>query len=85
MGEGLDDGYTEGSALSSEWRTPALWGMGLSKNSQGGTYYLLHDGRATSIHQAIMLHGGEATSSRNKYSSLSIEQRNQIEKFLESL
>ncbi|MBW7940968.1 MAG: c-type cytochrome [Candidatus Kuenenia stuttgartiensis] len=85
MGEGLDDGYTEGSALSSEWRTPALWGMGLSKNSQGGTYYLLHDGRATSIHQAIMLHGGEATNSRNKYSSLSVEQRNQIEKFLESL
>ncbi len=85
MGEGLDDGYSEGSALSSEWRTPALWGMGLSKNSQGGSYFLLHDGRATSIHQAIMLHGGEATNSRNKYNSLSVEQRNQIEKFLESL
>lgn len=85
MGDDLNDGYTEGTAHSAEWRTPALWGMGLSKNSQGGTYYLLHDGRATSIHQAIMLHGGEATNSRNKYSSLSAEQRNKIEKFLESL
>ena len=53
MGSGLDDGYTEGSALTSEWRTPALWGLGLAPNSQGGQYFLLHDGRATSIQQAI--------------------------------
>ncbi len=36
MGAGLDDGYMEGTAKTSEWRTPPLWGLGLSKNSQGG-------------------------------------------------
>lgn len=59
MGAGLDDGYTEGTALTSEWRTPPLWGLGLSKNSQGGEYFLLHDGRATTIEQAITLHGAK--------------------------
>src|SRR4030095_4334546 len=49
MGPGLNDGYTEGSAKTPEWRTPPLWGLGLSKNSQGGQYFLLHDGRARSI------------------------------------
>ena len=46
MGSGLDDGYTEGFAKTSEWRTPPLWGLGLSPNSQGGQYFLMHDGRA---------------------------------------
>ena len=36
MGAGLDDGYTEGFAKTSEWRTPPLWGLGLSPNSQIG-------------------------------------------------
>lgn len=85
MGPGLDDGYTEGSARSSEWRTPALWGLGLSKNSQGGYYYLLHDGRAGSIGQAIELHGGEALKSRNKYVELSASDKASLVKFLESL
>lgn len=49
MGPDLDDGYTEGSAKTIEWRTPALWGLGLSKFSQGGEYFLMHDGRARSI------------------------------------
>ena len=62
MGPGLDDGYTEGSAKTSEWSTPPLWGLGLSKNSQGGEYFLLHDGRANSIEDAIILHGGEGIS-----------------------
>ena len=39
MGSALNDGYTEGSALPAEWRTPALWGLGLSQNSQGGGKY----------------------------------------------
>ncbi|ODT95243.1 MAG: thiol oxidoreductase, partial [Sphingobacteriales bacterium SCN 48-20] len=64
MGPGLDDGYTEGSAKSYEWRTPPLWGLGLSPNAQGGKFYLMHDGRATSIQQAIEMHGGEATKAR---------------------
>ena len=85
MGAGLDDGYTEGSAKSSEWRTPPLWGLGLSRNSQGGNYFLLHDGRATTISEAIMMHGGEATTSRNKYSALPEQDKQTLIKFLESL
>jgi CxxC motif-containing protein (DUF1111 family) len=85
MGQGLDDGYTEGSALTSEWKTPALWGLGLSKNSQGGNYYLLHDGRARSIEDAILMHGGEATQSREKYKSFSAPDKRSLITFLESL
>lgn len=85
MGPGLDDGYTEGNALSSEWRTPALWGLGLSKNSQGGNYYLLHDGRAGSIQDAIMMHGGEAASTQEKFSQLTEAEKQSLIRFLESL
>ncbi len=85
MGAGLDDGYTEGNAKTSEWRTPALWGLGLSKNSQGGVYYLLHDGRANTIEEAILLHGGEALGSRNKYNALTAKEKQQLITFLESL
>lgn len=85
MGSGLDDGYTEGSATTAEFRTPPLWGLGLSKNSQGGQYFLLHDGRARTIEQAIVLHGGEAKQSRNNFQQLNAEQKSQLIKFLESL
>ena len=85
MGTGLDDGYTEGSAATAEWRTPPLWGLGLSKKSQGGKYFLLHDGRAGTIEGAIVLHGGEANPSRNNFQQLNAEQKGQLIKFLESL
>ncbi|HRH70135.1 MAG TPA: di-heme oxidoredictase family protein [Flavobacteriales bacterium] len=85
MGPGLDDGYTEGSALTSEWRTPPLWGLGLSPDSQGGTYFLMHDGRATSIQQAIDAHGGEGQASRDAARQLSNTDRDALLRFLESL
>ena len=85
MGPGLDDGYTEGSAKTAEWRTPPLWGLGLSPNSQGGKYFLLHDGRAKSIEDAIVLHGGEAQQSKNKFIQLSTQEKNNLLKFLASL
>ncbi|HVE60391.1 MAG TPA: di-heme oxidoredictase family protein [Chitinophagaceae bacterium] len=85
MGPALNDGYTEGTALTSEWRTPPVWGLGLSKNSQGGSYFLLHDGRAKSIEQAILLHGGEAQQSKIKFEQLSSSDKARIIKFLESL
>lgn len=85
MGPGLDDGYTEGSAKTFEWRTPPLWGLGLSPNSQGGQYFLLHDGRARTIEDAIQLHGGEASQSKNKFNQLSNADRNALLKFLKSL
>jgi len=85
MGTGLDDGYTEGTASTAEWRTPALWGLGLSKNSQGGRYFLLHDGRARSIEEAILLHGGEANQSKNSFQQLNTTDKAHLLKFLESL
>jgi CxxC motif-containing protein (DUF1111 family) len=85
MGSDLDDGYTEGNAKTYEWRTPALWGLGLSPNSQGGQYYLLHDGRAHSIEEAILLHGGEANNSKNQFQNLSPEDIQVLITFLESL
>jgi CxxC motif-containing protein (DUF1111 family) len=85
MGPGLDDGYTEGTASTAEWRTPALWGLGLSANSQGGNYFLMHDGRARSIEDAILLHGGEGEKSKNLFSALSAADKTALIKFLESL
>ena len=85
MGSGLNDGYTEGTALPQEWRTPPLWGLGLSKNSQGGQYFLLHDGRANTIEDAVLLHGGEAENSRNRFQQLTSNEKQQLIKFLESL
>lgn len=85
MGRGLDDGYTEGSATTPEWRTPALWGLGLSKRSQGGQYFLLHDGRAKSIEEAVLLHGGEGQQSKNNFQQLTADEKNTLISFLESL
>ena len=85
MGRDLDDGYTEGSAKTAEWRTPPLWGLGLSPNSQGGQYFLLHDGRAKTIQQAIEMHGGEALQSKSNFNQLSTAEKNAVIKFLESL
>lgn len=85
MGPELDDKYTEGFAFSSEWRTAPLWGIGLSKDSQGGQYYLLHDGRARSIEEAILYHGGEAENSKNIYKGLSQIEQSQLLEFIESL
>lgn len=85
MGEDLDDHYTEGSAKTYEWRTPALWGLGLSANSQGGDYFLMHDGRAHSIEEAILLHGGEGKNSKENYRNLRESDKQKLIQFLESL
>lgn len=85
MGPGLDDGYTEGTAQTSEWRTTPLWGLGLAPNVQGGFTYLLHDGRAHSIEQAIQLHGGEAAVSATRFANLSASDKNALLTFLKSL
>lgn len=85
MGPGLDDGYTEGSATTAEWRTAPLWGLGLSEKSQGGQYFLMHDGRAKSIEAAIQMHGGEAAASAAHFSELPPVSRNALVIFLKSL
>jgi CxxC motif-containing protein (DUF1111 family) len=85
MGPGLDDHYTEGTAQTSEWRTTPLWGLGLAPGVQGGSVYLLHDGRAHSIQQAIGMHGGEAAVSAQRFGALSASDQNALITFLKSL
>ncbi|NNE69691.1 MAG: c-type cytochrome [Rhodothermales bacterium] len=85
MGPELDDGYAEGGALTSEWRTAPLWGIGLAADSQGGEARYLHDGRAATLEEAILLHGGEAARSREAYNRLSAADRDALIAFLESL
>ncbi|MTI22965.1 thiol oxidoreductase [Fulvivirga sp. RKSG066] len=85
MGPGLDDGATEGSAETYEWRTPPLWGLGLSQDSQGGELFLMHDGRAKTIKEAINMHGGEASISRDSFEQLSETDKQKLLTFLKSL
>lgn len=85
MGPELDDGYTEGSALTSEWRTAPLWGIGLAERSQGGHGYYLHDGRAKTLREAIELHGGEAAAVREAFRRLSPAEQEAVLAFLRSL
>jgi CxxC motif-containing protein (DUF1111 family) len=85
MGSGLDDGYTEGTAKTYEWRTPPLWGLGLSPASQGGKYFLMHDGRAKSMEEAIQMHGGESAQSKNNFEQMSQTDKDALIKFLKSL
>lgn len=85
MGSMLDDGYTEGTALRSEWRTAPLWGIGLAEDSQGGSPFYLHDGRVSTLEAAIDFHGGEASNSRDAFNNLSPGEKEQLIKFLKSL
>lgn len=84
MGEELADGFPEFDANGNEWRTPALWGLGLTQRVNGHTL-LLHDGRARNITEAILWHGGEAQASRNQFIRLSTAEREALLKFLNSL
>ncbi|MBP6773270.1 MAG: hypothetical protein KA154_09755 [Gemmatimonadaceae bacterium] len=85
MGPELDDGYTEGNATTSEWRTAPLWGVGIAERAQGGTPFYLHDGRAHSLRDAIRFHGGEASRSRAAFNALSPAQQEQLLAYLRSL
>jgi CxxC motif-containing protein (DUF1111 family) len=85
MGPELDDGYTEGRALSSEWRTAPLWGIGLQESFQGSAAFFLHDGRAHTLEAAIELHGGEAALSRDGFRRLPGDARAKLIRFLRSL
>ncbi|MGQ0702299.1 MAG: di-heme oxidoredictase family protein [Gemmatimonadales bacterium] len=85
MGPELDDYYTEGRALTSEWRTAPLWGIGLAERSQGGQAFYLHDGRAATLEQAIELHGGEGAASRKRFLALTRTEQQALLAFLRSL
>ncbi|MBP7274283.1 MAG: hypothetical protein KA974_10595 [Saprospiraceae bacterium] len=85
MGEGLADNRPEFVASGNEWRTPPLWGLGLTKIVGGQQANYLHDGRAKTLEEAIMWHGGEAENSKERFRKLSKTERNALIKFLESL
>ena len=84
MGEGLADNRPDFDATGKEWRTPPLWGIGLIKTVNNHTFFL-HDGRARNIEEAILWHGGEAENSKNEFTKLIKEKRNQLIVFLNSL
>ncbi|MBX7151570.1 thiol oxidoreductase [bacterium] len=84
MGEGLADNRSDFLANGREWRTPPLWGIGLSEVVNGHTYFL-HDGRARNIEEAILWHGGEAQESVSIFKHLTKEQRSALLQFINSL
>ena len=84
MGEGLADGQQVGSANGQEWRTPPLWGTGLTEIVNDHTFFL-HDGRARNLTEAILWHGGEAQNARDGFAGLDKSDRDNLLKFLESL
>src|SRR5690606_24475360 len=84
MGEGLADGRPDFAASGSEWRTAPLWGLGLVPTTNGHSFYL-HDGRARSLEEAILWHGGESAAAQQRFQQLSGEERAALLSFLESL
>ena len=84
MGPGLADDRPEGVADGREWRTPPLWGIGLTETVNGHSFFL-HDGRARSLLEAVLWHGGEAEAAKRKVMSMSRQERDQLVRFLESL
>lgn len=84
MGEGLADDRPDGLADGREWRTPPLWGIGLVETVNGHTNFL-HDGRARSLLEAVLWHGGEAEASRDALLDLPADERAELVAFLESL
>jgi CxxC motif-containing protein (DUF1111 family) len=84
MGAGLGDGQQVGVASGQEWRTPPLWGIGLTRTVSGHTFFL-HDGRARNLAEAVLWHGGEAQKARDAFASLSKDDRQALITFVESL
>lgn len=84
MGEGLADGRPDFGAGPRDWRTPPLWGIGLSKQVNGNAA-LLHDGRARNLTEAVMWHGGEAQGAREAFRTMPAQDREALLAFLNSL
>ena len=84
MGDALADGRPDFRAGPRDWRTPALWGLGLSQTVNGSTA-MLHDGRARNPTEAILWHGGEAEPAREIFRNMPKADREALLKFLESI
>ena len=84
MGDGLADGRPDFAAGPRDWRTPALWGLGLSQTVSGSAA-MLHDGRARTVSEAILWHGGEAEGSRAAFRNMSRKEREALVKFVRAI
>jgi CxxC motif-containing protein (DUF1111 family) len=90
MGEELADNRPEHNATGREWRTPPLWGLGyvgqvmgtptnaFDPNGNPAEPNFLHDGRARSLMEAILWHGGEGASSRDAVLAMSASERDAL-------
>ena len=85
MGAGLADNRPEFSATGTEWRTSPLWGIGLADTVLGRSATYLHDGRARTLEEAILWHGGEAELSRERFRTANKPSRDDLITFLRSL
>jgi len=87
MGPELADNLVEGQATGAMWRTSALWGLGYTEYVAGKDFKVgyLHDSRARTVTEAILWHGGEATTSRLLFEQLSTQDREALLSFLKSL
>jgi CxxC motif-containing protein (DUF1111 family) len=84
MGEDLADGRPDFLAGPRDWRTPPLWGIGLSAQVNGSTH-LLHDGRARNVLEAILWHGGEAKAAKDAFSKMPLDEREALIAFVNAL
>lgn len=84
MGPGLADNLPEGQASGAEWRTAPLWNIGMTAGVSGGEAYL-HDGRARTLNEAILWHGGEAEKAAARFKEMSSTDSDALIKFLKSL
>ena len=84
MGEGLADHRPEAQASGTEWRTPPLWGIGRARSIDARAQFL-HDGRAETILEAVLWHGGEAGPARDAVTKLPSSDRSKLLAFLKSL
>lgn len=84
MGADLADNTPDFKATGTEWRTQPLWGIGLIETVNKHTN-LMHDGRAKNVTEAILWHGGEAKSAKDKFKKLTALERSELLEFINSL
>jgi len=84
MGPDLADTYIEGRATGREWRTAPLWGLGLAASIDPNVRYL-HDGRAATLEEAVLWHGGQGAAAKQRFEAMSAEDRRALVDFLKSL
>jgi CxxC motif-containing protein (DUF1111 family) len=84
MGPGLADGRPDGDASGQEWRTAPLWGLRVMRDFLNGDAFLIHDGRAATVEEAILMHGGEAQAARDAFDALGPSDRDALLDFVET-